>query len=122
MSSELPLDIEVREDAVVARPRGEIDMASAEPLRARLASVAHDEDTECLVVDLAAVSYLDSSAVEMLFQLHGQLERHGIDLVVVAPPASRAERLLSLVRLDEVGEVCRSVDDALAACARETAQ
>ena len=122
MSTEAPrMDLEVREDAVVARLTGEIDMASAAGLSEQLHAAAVDNRTECLVCDLSSVGYLDSSAIEMLFQLHGALGRRGTDLIVVAPPASCAERLLTLVRLDEVGEVCRSVDEALGACARQVA-
>jgi anti-sigma B factor antagonist len=114
----LPIDVEIRDGAVVARPAGEIDMANAGVLRERLHAEAVAAGAGTLVVDLTEITYIDSAGIEMLFRLHGSLDGEGVGLVVVAPPGSRAARLLSLVALGDVAEVYASVDAAVRSSAR----
>ena len=81
-----------------------------------------EHSARCLVVDLGAVDYVDSSGIELLFRLHAALTAEGSDLIVVAPPGSNAARLLGLVAMSDIGEVRRTLAEALDRCAgrRET--
>jgi anti-anti-sigma factor len=103
-------------EALVARPRGDIDMAVTPGLRSELVAAVAEHGAACLVVDLGEVDYIDSSGIELLFRLHGALAAEDAALKVVAPPASRAARLLGLVALEDVGEVCGSLAEALDSC------
>ena len=61
--------------ALVARPRGDIDMAVTPELKDELVAGVGEHGANCLVVDLGAVDYIDSSGIELLFRLHGALSR-----------------------------------------------
>ena len=102
--------------ALVARPEGDVDMAVAPALQADLLAAVRARSATCLIVDLGAVEYIDSSGIELLFRLHGALAADGAELIVVAPPGSRAARLLALVALGDIGEVRPSLAEALSTC------
>ena len=122
MSHELEYDTEPLPDALVVRLRGDVDMAVTPELGEALLAAVEEHAAGCLVVDLGSVDYVDSSGIELLFQLHEALSADGPDLIVVAPPGSNAARLLGLVAMSDIGEVRRSLAEALDRCAgrRET--
>ncbi len=68
------------------------------------------------------MDYVDSSGIELLFRLHAALTAGETDLIVVAPPGSNAALLLGLVAMSDIGEVRRTLDEALDRCGgrRET--
>ena len=69
-----------------------------------------------VAVDLGSASYIDSSGIELLFRLHAALAADGVELIVVAPDGSNAARLLGLVSMSDIGEVRRSLAEALHRC------
>lgn len=103
--------------ALVARPRGDIDMAVTPELKDELVAGVGEHGANCLVVDLGAVDYIDSSGIELLFRLHGALSAGSVELIVVAPPGSSAARLLGMVALSDIGEIRGSLEEALQTCA-----
>jgi anti-sigma B factor antagonist len=109
-------DTDALPSALVARPLGDVDMAVTAGLRDELLAAVGEHGAGCLVIDLGAVDYIDSSGIELLFRLHGALAAGGSGLIVVAPPGSGAARLLGLVALDDIGEVRASLADALQTC------
>lgn len=109
------LDFERHDSAAVAYLEGEIDLANADALRARLVE-STPQDADCLVVDLGRVGYIDSAGVELLFRLRTDLAGRA-EVIVVAPPSSRAHRILGLVALGEFAQVRDSVGEALESCA-----
>lgn len=111
--------IDVEFDAVgdrvlVAIVSGEVDSSNAGDLRLavsdRLPAVASD-----LVLDLTAVTYLDSSGVEVVFELARGLAERRQRLGVIAPPASGARRVLELCAVESVARLFDARDDALSA-------
>jgi anti-anti-sigma factor len=102
--------------ALIAHVVADIDMASAPAIGAALLEAARGHESECLVIDLGAVDYMDSSGIEVLFRLHAELGAER-ELITVAPPGSNAARLLSLVALSDVGEIRPSLAAALDSCA-----
>lgn len=70
---------------------GELDIASVPPLRERLWRLRH-EDAD-VVLDLTAVTFLDSATIELLWSL-GDRRRAG-NLTIV-PPVGHARELLEL--------------------------
>ena len=115
--SQIEFDTGALPSALVARPVGDIDMAVTPSLHEDLVAAVGGHGAGCLVVDLGEVEYIDSSGIELLFRLHGALTADGTDLIVVAPPGSRAARLLGLVALGDIGEIRPSLADALETCA-----
>ena len=109
-------EVEAHPAALVARPLGDIDMAVTPGLEAELLAAVREHSAECLVVDLGAVQYIDSSGIELLFRLHGALATEDVGLIVVAPPGTSAARLLGLVALGDIGEVRPSLAAALDTC------
>jgi len=117
MRHQLEFDTDALPEALVARPLGEIDMAVTPQLELDVRAAVALHSTRCLVVDLGAADYIDSSGIELLFRLHAALGADGVDLIVVAPPGSNAARLLGLVAMADIGEVRRTLPEALDRCA-----
>jgi anti-anti-sigma factor len=116
MTPQLELQTDRLPDALVARPLGDVDMAVTPQLETDLLGAVGEHEAGCLVVDLGAADYIDSSGIELLFRLHAALSTDGSDLIVVAPPGSNAARLLGLVALADIGEVRPSLAEALDRC------
>jgi anti-anti-sigma factor len=95
----------------VARISGEIDLANSPRLRNDILALAV-ADVEGLVVDLAEVSYLDSSGVKVLFQLARDLRQHDQTLLVTVPVGSPLRRVLKITRFHEVAPICDDLDAA----------
>lgn len=78
----------------VERLRGEIDIAAVPALARRLMSVPNT--LHALIVDLSAVTYLDSSGVRLLHELNDRLSLRAQRLVVVCPGGAAPRRVLEL--------------------------
>jgi anti-sigma B factor antagonist len=66
------LSVEAVEQAVVARVDGEIDMSNASELGTTISRQVPNE-AAALVVDLSDVGYLDSAAIQVIYELHERL-------------------------------------------------
>jgi anti-anti-sigma factor len=89
---------------------GEFDMAAAEDVRARLTALA-DASPARIVLDLAAVTFMDSSTLRELLRAELALRARGGQLVLAAPTPP-VTRLLSLTRATELLRVVDSVPQA----------
>jgi anti-anti-sigma factor len=107
------LDIRSEGDVVVAALMGEIDLANAKPIGSLVAG-AIPNDATGLVLDLSAVTYLDSSGVHLIFDLAQRLGDRQQRLVLALPPGSRIRRVLDLVNLDAVVTVEETAEAATA--------
>jgi anti-sigma B factor antagonist len=113
VSSPAEIVLERREDSVVARLGGEIDMSNASYVREQLlASMPNDAHT--LALDIAACRYLDSAAIEVLFDLSRRLSRRRQELRLVMPPDSPLRRVIELTEVHSAAPVFHSLDAALA--------
>lgn len=81
---------------------GEIDMASADELRDRL--LACLERSDSLEVDMAGVTFIDSSGLAALVRLRTEAEIAGKDVALVNVSSSTA-RLLELTGLQGLFDV-----------------
>ena len=89
---------------------GEFDMAAAEEVRARLAELA-GRGVASVVLDLAAVTFIDSSTLRELLRADLLLRSSGGRLVLAAPTPP-VTRLLELTRATELLIVVESLPEA----------
>ena len=85
-------------EPTVIAPEGELDIASVGDLRAARTDAAR-EGPGAVVVDLSQVTFIDSSGLGALVELHSRLRRSGRRLAVVAPGGSAPAVLLDLAGL-----------------------
>lgn len=106
-----PLDVHVKGDetAGVVTVRGEVDMANCGMLRQAIADEMRD--AAVVVVDLSAVTFLDSSGLAVLVSAHRSPAAR-LRLVVETPPV---KRILAVSGLDQTLEIHPTLTAALAA-------
>jgi anti-anti-sigma factor len=80
--------------------RGEVDMASVATLREQL-SRALANKPEILIVDLRAVTFIDSSGLHALLSARSRAVATGTALVVIRPTGP-ADRVFTLTGLDTI--------------------
>lgn len=90
---------------------GDLDMAIRAELRAALAALA---SSRIVVLDVAAVSYADSTALSELIRFRKALLAAGGTEVRFVGPGSSFERILQLTDLTRVFPVFSTLDEALA--------
>jgi anti-sigma B factor antagonist len=105
--------IERQGGAVVAHLSGEVDMTNAARVREELL-VSVPNDALALVIDLDGCRYLDSAAIEVIFDLARRLGRRRQELKLVLPPGSPLSRVLTLTEVHSVAPVHETLDSALA--------
>lgn len=76
---------------------GDVDLGCADALRRVLAEAL--EDTRRLTVDVAGVTFIDSSGLSALVDAHHRARDAG-SVLVVRHPSRMLTRLLSITRLD----------------------
>lgn len=113
MTTLAQIAVERHGGTVVARLSGEVDMTNAGRIREQLLD-AVPNDVLALVVDLADCRYLDSAAIEVLFDLARRLVRRRQDLRLVVPDTSPLERVLVLTDVNSVAPVYATLEAALA--------
>ena len=105
--------IERRGGTVVAHLSGEVDMTNSGRVREELL-VSVPNDALALVVDLDGCRYLDSAAIEVLFDLARRLGRRRQELRLVLPHTSPLVRVLMLTDVQSIAGVHETLDSALA--------
>jgi anti-sigma B factor antagonist len=104
--------VEQRDGAWIMRLGGELDLYNADTLREALREVA-GKQPERLVIDLAEVEFIDSTALGALIEARATLAGSGS--LLLAAPAHETRRALQVSGLDRHLPVHATVDEALAA-------
>ncbi|MGD1276066.1 MAG: anti-sigma factor antagonist [Tepidisphaeraceae bacterium] len=104
---------QIHGDAVIAAVRGEIDLHNSPELRSALLGVLGKNRPKKLIVNLAQVPYVDSSAIAVLVETLQKMRRGGGRVVLVAVQP-RVKGLLEIARLDSIFVLAASDDEALA--------
>jgi len=112
MSSPAEIAVERRGASVVAHVSGEIDMTNSGYLRDQLLD-SMPNDALALVIDISGCRYLDSAAIEVLFDLSRRLGRRRQQLRLVMPPSSPLKRVIELTEIRTAAPVFESLDTAL---------
>jgi anti-sigma B factor antagonist len=95
---------------------GELDAYGAPELSSAFSELARDT---CVVVDLGAVSFMDSTALGVVVRSVREIEERGDDSRVVLPRGT-ARRIFEITMLDRVLPVAETRAQALAALAGTT--
>ena len=100
-------------DALVISIRGEIDLHNSPELRTELLDLLNRTRVHRLVLDLAQVPYMDSSALAVLVEvLKRLLKVNGKVCLVALQP--RVKGLLEIARLASIFTICKDEQEALA--------
>lgn len=102
----------------VAIVTGEVDMASVGALRSQLRDLMVDGGPH-LLVDLSAVSFMDSAGLAALVATRKQARVFQGSFGLIAP-SKQVSRLLSLTAMDKVFPCYASLEDALSAGSEAT--
>ncbi|HLY95008.1 MAG TPA: STAS domain-containing protein [Gaiellaceae bacterium] len=98
--------------AVVVALAGELDLYNANEVREALVGVCAEEPAR-LVVDLAEVTFIDSTALGVLIEARSRMANRRAFLL--AAPGMETQRALEISGLDKHFSVHDSVDQAIAA-------
>jgi anti-anti-sigma factor len=104
---------QTRDDAIVASVNGEVDLHNSPELRAALLGMLGKSLPKKLILNLAEVPYMDSSAVAVLVEVLQKLRRAGGRLMLSALQP-RVKGLLEIARLDSIFVLAVSDEEALA--------
>ena len=104
-------EINNRGDVAIIALSGDIDLETSPQVRTALLDCVSLKGT--VIVDLAAVSYIDSSGVASLVEAF-QNARKGETRFALAAVSEAAMRVLELARLDKVFSIYPTVADGLA--------
>ena len=99
-------------DVLILSVAGDVDLTTAPELAQAIRLVP--ELTSRVVVDLSAVTFLDSSGINVLVSGKRALAESEIDLCVVTAPDGPVRRVFEITRLAGPLGVEDSLDDALA--------
>lgn len=105
-------EISEKQGASVITFTGEIDLESSPAAREILLKCF--ASTRKVIVDLSAVSYIDSSGVASLVEALQAAKKNGSQFSIAAA-SEPTRRVLELARLDKVFTMYNSVDEGLAA-------
>lgn len=105
-----------RDGVSLAAIEGEIDASNAAEIGERLRRLMTNHNV-ALVIDLAAVTYLDSAGVNLLFELAAELDHRQQRLFLAVPEVAPIARVVSIAQLDHAATIHPTPQAALDALA-----
>ena len=112
MNAPAEIVLDRRDGSIVARLSGEVDMSNATYVRDQLLA-SMPNDALALVLDITACRYLDSAAIEVLFEVSRRLGRRRQELRLVMPPDSPLRRVIELTEVHTAAPVYGSLEAAV---------
>ena len=114
------LSIRECDSYVIATLRGELDVSDAASVAGALTAVAARNPR--IIVDLAALAFIDCCALGELSRVRAEARQAGGDLLLAAP-GGQVRRILTLAGMTGVFPVCASLAEAvrIAGCSRAPA-
>jgi len=106
------LDVELKQDTLVVRPSGELDLGVADYLRGALEEALNQEQVRNIVFNLAGVSFVDSSGLGVLLGRYKRVSRNGGKVFIVSPQP-QVRRILDLSGLLRIMSEFPSENEAL---------
>ena len=102
---------DVSADTCVISIRGELDLAAAPRLKASLATLGSAPHRRGIVLDLAELSYLDSTGLAVLIAFRRRLDAG--QRLAIANPSGQVTRLLTLTGLRSSFDTFATTQDAI---------
>jgi anti-sigma B factor antagonist len=99
-------------DTIFAAVMGEIDLNTSPELRVGLLELIVKDPPKRLVLNLAKVPYMDSSAIAVLVEILQKLRKSGGKVILIALQP-RVKGLLEIARLDTIFPVAKDEAEAL---------
>jgi anti-sigma B factor antagonist len=112
VSTPAEIVLDRRGGSIVARLNGEVDMSNASYVRDQLLA-SMPNDALALVLDITDCRYLDSAAIEVLFEVSRRLGRRRQELRLVMPPESPLRRVIELTEVHTAAPVYESLERAV---------
>jgi anti-anti-sigma factor len=85
-------------------PVGEIDIARVQELQSSWLAQLDQHEPDCLIIDLSAVTFLDSSGISLILGMHKRQAKAGGQVVVIKAPTF-IRKLLAMTAIDQVIDV-----------------
>ena len=114
MTGQTDLRLELAGEVAVMILRGEIDVATRPEIEQALRA-QFPAEAAAMVLDLTDVTFLDSSAVQMLFELHEDLGRSRRAMALVLAPGALPRRSIEICDGNGVLDLHPTREDALRA-------
>jgi anti-sigma B factor antagonist len=108
----LVLDYRLDHGIAVARAAGEVDISTCGLLRDGLLRVVTDEERRGLVVNLASVTFIDSTGIGVLVGVWRRVRASSGALAVAVPSSSQVRRTLDIAGLAQIIPIYGSEADA----------
>jgi len=108
----MKLQINIQDRVLIASPEGELDHLQAERLRAQIDSAFEKSPCKHIILDMAKVSFMDSSGIGMIIGRYKNAEKHGGQLAL----ANMNETISKLFEISGLAKIIRrakTVGDAL---------
>jgi anti-anti-sigma factor len=104
VSGSLSLHLDREGKTVFARLWGELDIAAENALDEVFRDLFKSAETQCLIVDMRGVSFVDSSGLRILLTQELRSRRDGFEFALIPPhgPAMRALEVAGVHRLIEL--------------------
>ncbi|MBN2622313.1 MAG: STAS domain-containing protein [Acidimicrobiales bacterium] len=102
--NEARVDAHLDGDTVQVALAGDVDLSNAHLVRAEL-DAAIPNHVVGVDLDLGAVTYIDSSGLQVLFALSVQLRRLQIELLITAPPRSPARHAIEMAGMTSIARI-----------------
>ena len=106
------VQFDIRDQVVVARVTGEIDLSNATQLCDAIGEATANTALG-VVLDLGAVDYLDSAGIHLIYRLRENLRARGQKLMLAIPAQAPVHDSLRLAGVTRALPIAASVDDAL---------
>ena len=112
MAKDIDINIVRNGACSVVHVEGDIDLKSSPELRAAIMDLFEKRGQERVILDLAGVSYIDSSGVASLVEGLQEAKKRGARFIL-SSLNDAPRHVLELTRLTKVFEITKSVDEAL---------
>ncbi len=104
-------DVRLEGETTIVALSGDVDLDNSPQVRAVLLDSVRDK--RGVLVEMSAVSYIDSSGIASLVEAY-QSARQGSTGFALVAVSDAAMRVLELARLDQVFRIHASIEEALA--------
>ena len=103
----MAVQIEIREDSVLACLSGEIDHHSAAEIRENLDNMIAETRPKSLVLELSDIDFMDSSGLGLVLGRYRRLQEIGAKMFI-KNPSVRIEKILAMAGVDKLIRIIRT--------------